>query len=359
MAKDPSKTEKPTPKRLSKAREEGQVAKSQEVGSAFILMAGLIFFYFLGAGFFSIPGELLRHIFTGNLAAAATPASLYALLLLTLRQMFYLLFPFLLLMLVVGLAANLMQVGFKVTPKAMQPKFSKLNPISGFQSRFLSLRPLVELVKSLLKIGLLAYIAYVVYRQNFTGFFTLHNQPVGVVLAFTARVSFQILWRCGLVILALALFDYLYQRWDFMENQKMSKQEVKDEMKQSEGDPQVKARIRSVQMSIARQRMMQAVPKADVVITNPTHIAVALAYDRENSEAPVVIAKGAGLVAEKIKKIARQHGVPVVENKPLARLLFKLVDIDQMIPENLYQAVAEVLAYVYRRDTQAGYRAAR
>ena len=350
MAKDPSKTEKPTGKKLGKAREEGQVAKSQEISSAFILIAGLAFFFFAGDRFFAVPADLMRYVFRNALLLKIDPATLYNLLLLTIRQMFFLLAPLLLLMLFIGLAANLMQVGFKITPKAMKPKFSKLNPVSGFKSKFLSFRPLVELVKSCLKIGLLGYIAYSVYRQNFAGFFSLLNQPVGIILTFIAKVSFQILWRCGLLMLLIAFFDYLYQRWDFMENQKMSKQEVKDEMKQAEGDPQVKSRIRSMQMSAARQRMMQEVPKADVVITNPTHIAVALVYDQDNSEAPLVVAKGAGLIAEKIKKVAREHGVPVVENKALARLLFKTVELNQMIPETLYQAVAEVLAYIYRRD---------
>ena len=350
MAKDPSKTEKPTGKKLGKSREEGQVAKSQEIGSAFILIAGLAFFFFAGGRFFDGPVEVMRYFFQYAMLLEINPASVYNLFLLTIRQMFYLLAPFLLLMMFVGLAANLMQVGFKITPKAMLPKLSKLNPISGFKSKFLSLKPLVELVKSCLKIGLLSYIAYSVYRQNFAGFFSLFDQPVGLIMTFIAKVAFQILWRCGLLMLVLALFDYIYQRWEFMEGQKMSKQEVKDEMKQSEGDPQVKSRIRSMQMSAARQRMMQEVPKADVVITNPTHIAVALVYDQENSEAPIVVAKGAGLMAEKIKKIAREHGVPVVENKALARLLFKTVELNQMIPETLYQAVAEVLAYIYKRD---------
>ncbi|HDS15813.1 MAG TPA: flagellar biosynthesis protein FlhB [Proteobacteria bacterium] len=353
MAKDPSKTEKPTGKKLGKAREEGQVAKSQEVASAFILLVGLAFFFFAGGGFLSSPAELMRYILGDALLFELTPAMVYNLLLMTIRQMFLLLAPLLILLLVAGLAANLMQVGFKITPKVLKPKLSKLNPVSGFKSRFLSLRPLVELVKSCLKIGLLGYIAYVVYRQNFLGFFELLNQPVSVILGFIARISFQILWRCGLLMLLLAFFDYLYQRWDFMENQKMSKQDIKDEMKQQEGDPQVKSRIRSMQMSAARQRMMREVPRADVVITNPTHIAVALIYDQEHSEAPVVVAKGAGLIAEKIKKIAREHGVPVIENRALARLLFKTVDLNQMIPETLYQAVAEVLAYIYRRDGAA------
>ncbi|MBN2706888.1 MAG: flagellar biosynthesis protein FlhB [Deltaproteobacteria bacterium] len=348
MAKDPSKTEKPTGRKLAKAREEGQVAKSQEVASAFILLAGLAFFFFLGSWFFAGSSRFMRYVFQDAMLLEMNPESLYSLFLLTIREMARLLAPLFAVLLVVGLAANLMQVGFKITPKAMQPKLSKFNPVSGFKSRFLSLRPLVELVKSCLKIGLLGYVAYSVYRQNFLGFFDLFNQPVPLILAFIARVAFQILWRCGLLMLLLALFDYLYQRWDFIENQKMSKQDIKDEMKQQEGDPQVKSRIRSMQMSLARQRMMQQVPRADVVITNPTHIAVALVYDQENSEAPVLVAKGAGLVAEKIKKIAREHGVPVIENPALARLIFKTVELNQMIPENLYQAVAEVLAYIYR-----------
>lgn len=350
MAKDPSKTEKPTSRKLSKAREEGQVAKSQEVSSAFILLTGLGFFLFWGGSFFSTPARFMRHVFQNVVLLKVTPESLYSLFLLTLKQMAGLLLPLMLVLLVVGLAANLIQVGFKITPNAMQPKFSKFNPISGFKSRFMSLRPVVELVKAVLKIGLLGYIAYSVYHRNFAGFFDLLNQPVPLILAFIARVAFEILWRCGLMMLVLSLFDYIYQRWDFMENQKMSKQDIKDEMKQSEGDPQVKSRIRSMQMSIARQRMMQAVPKADVVITNPTHIAVALIYDETQAEAPLLIAKGAGLVAEKIKRIARENGVPVVENKALARLIFKTVELNQMIPENLYQAVAEVLAYVYRGE---------
>ncbi|MCD6292002.1 MAG: flagellar biosynthesis protein FlhB [Deltaproteobacteria bacterium] len=350
MAKDPSKTEKATGKKLGKSREEGQVAKSQEVGSAFILIGGLAYLFFAGSQFLSVPSKFMRYIFQDAMRLEVNPEMVYNLLLLTIRQMFFLLMPFMLLLVFVGLAANLMQVGFKITPKAMQPKLSKLNPISGFKSKFLSLKPLVELVKSCLKIGVLGYIAYSVYRQNFAGFFSLINQPVGIILTFIAKIAFQILWRCGLLMLLLAFFDYLYQRWDFMENQKMSKQEVKDEMKQSEGDPQVKSRIRSMQMSAARQRMMQEVPKADVVITNPTHIAVALLYDQDGSEAPLVVAKGAGMIAEKIKKVAREHGVPVVENKALARLIFKTVELNQMIPETLYQAVAEVLAYIYRRD---------
>ncbi|MCK5540001.1 MAG: EscU/YscU/HrcU family type III secretion system export apparatus switch protein, partial [Deltaproteobacteria bacterium] len=195
MAKDPSKTEKPTGKKLQKSREEGQVAKSQEIASAFILIVGLAYFFFAGGRFFDGPANLMRYIFQDALLLEINSATVYNLLLLTIRQMFFLLAPFLLLMLFVGLAANVMQVGFKITPKAMKPKFSKLNPISGFKSKFLSLRPLVELVKSCLKIGLLGYIAYSVYRQNFAGFFSLLNQPVGIILTFIAKLAFQILWR--------------------------------------------------------------------------------------------------------------------------------------------------------------------
>ncbi|MCD6150659.1 MAG: EscU/YscU/HrcU family type III secretion system export apparatus switch protein, partial [Deltaproteobacteria bacterium] len=227
------------------------------------------------------------------------------------------------------------------------PKFSKINMIKGF-GRIFSLRSLVDLFKSLFKISVLGYASFTVYRAHFAEFFGLLNQPVVDIMQFLALVSFQLLWRCGLVLIGLAIFDYLYQRWEWTQDLKMTKDEVKDEFKQMEGDPQLKARIRSLQMAAARQRMMHEVPRADVVITNPIHLAVALLYDKKQSLAPVVVAKGAGVIAENIKKVARQHQVPVVENKPLARLMFKLVKVNEMIPADIYQSVAEVLAYVYR-----------
>ncbi len=347
MARDPSKTEKPTPKKLRDARKEGQVARSVEVSSAMILLASLAFFYFGGQWFVRTSRLLLQNIFQNYLLAELNQGDFFRLALFSMQQFIILLGPLMAALVVVGILANVMQVGFLYTTKPIVPKFSKINPIAGF-GRIFSLRSLVDLFKSLFKITVLGYVAVAVYRAHFHEFFGLLNQPVNRILVFLALISFQILWRCSLVLAALALLDYLYQRWEWIQDLKMTKDEIKDEFKQMEGDPQLKARIRSLQMAAARQRMMQEIPRADVVITNPMHLAVALVYDKRRSAAPMVVAKGAGVVAANIKKVAREHGVPVVENKPLARMIYQLVKINEMIPVDLYQAVAEVLAYVYK-----------
>ncbi|MBN2233017.1 MAG: flagellar biosynthesis protein FlhB [Deltaproteobacteria bacterium] len=347
MARDPSKTEKPTPKKLREARREGRVPRSVEVSSAAILLTGLLFFYFAGQWFLGRCRWLFQEVFHHHMLLVVDQDSFFTLALFAMKQFILILGPLLALLVVVAVAANLMQVGFLFTFKPIAPKFDKVNPVSGF-GRIFSLRSLVDLAKSLFKIIVLAWVAFGVYRQHFVEFFGLLNQPIHDILGFLALIAFKIIWRCAVVLAVLAVLDYLFQRWDWMQNLKMTKDEVKDEFKQMEGDPQLRARIRSLQMAAARQRMMQEVPRADVVITNPVHLAVALRYDQERQSAPMVIAKGAGVVAENIKKTARQHGVPVVENKPLARLLFRTVKLNEPIPTDLYQAVAEVLAYVYR-----------
>ncbi|MGB9498913.1 MAG: flagellar biosynthesis protein FlhB [Dissulfuribacterales bacterium] len=347
MAHDPSKTEKPTPKKLRDAREEGQVARSMEISSAVILMASLLFFYFGGQWFMRTSELMLQNIFQNYMLLELGKEGFYRIVLFSLQQFLLLLGPLLVALAVVAVLANVLQVGFLFSAKPLMPKFSKINMIKGF-GRIFSLRSLVDLFKSLFKITVLGYASYTVYRAHFPEFFGLLNQPVVDIMQFLALVSFQLLWRCSLVLIGLAIFDYLYQRWEWTQDLKMTKDEIKDEFKQMEGDPQQKARIRSLQMAAAKQRMMHEVPRADVVITNPTHLAVALLYDKEKSEAPVMVAKGAGVIAENIKKVARQHQVPVVENKPLARLMFKLVKVNETIPADLYQSVAEVLAYVYR-----------
>jgi flagellar biosynthetic protein FlhB len=347
MARDPSKTEKPTPKKIRDAREEGQVARSMEVSSAVILMSSLLFFYFGGSWFMRTSKLMLQNIFQNYMLIELGKEGFYRIVLFSQQQFLLLLGPLLVSLAVVAVLANVLQVGFLLSAKPLMPKFSKINMIKGF-GRIFSLRSLVDLFKSLLKITVLGYASFTVYRTHFPEFFGLLNQPVVDILQFLALVSFQLLWRCGLVLIGLAIFDYLYQRWEWTQDLKMTKDEIKDEFKQMEGDPQLKARIRSLQMAASRQRMMHEVPRADVVITNPIHLAVALLYDKKKSLAPVVVAKGAGVIAENIKKVARQHQVPVVENKPLARLMFKLVKVNEMIPADIYQSVAEVLAYVYR-----------
>ncbi len=259
---------------------------------------------------------------------------------------FLVVFPLLAIVLIAGLVANYLQVGFLFSAEAIAPKFSKIDPIKGFQ-RLFTLKSLTELAKNILKIVIVGSVAYGTISGELDGLSPLMDQSIWGIITYIGETSFKIILRTCWVLIVLAILDYCYQRWEYERGLKMSKQEIKEEHKQSEGDPMLKGKIKRMQRAMARKRMMSKVPKADVVVTNPDHIAVALKYDQREMAAPVVIAKGAALVAEKIKELARKNQVPIVENKPLARLLFKTVDLDRAIPENLYKAVAEVLAYVY------------
>jgi flagellar biosynthetic protein FlhB len=214
--------------------------------------------------------------------------------------------------------------------------------------RFVSLKSLVELGKSIIKILFIGGIAYLILKSDLEEFPNLIQQEVGQIVVFIARVSLKLFFLVSLAMIVLAVLDYIYQRWQYEQDLKMTKQEVKDEFKQSQGDPKVKARIRGVQLEMARRRMMEAVPEADVVITNPTHLAIALKFDSREMIAPRVVAKGAGFVAQRIREIAEENRIPLVEEKPLAQALYKMVEIGDYIPAELYRAVAEVLAYVYR-----------
>jgi flagellar biosynthetic protein FlhB len=236
--------------------------------------------------------------------------------------------------------------------EAITPKFDRFNPITGIK-RLFSTRSLIELLKSLLKLAVVGWIGYTTIMGELKVFPLLVDKTGAEVLAFAGQVCFKLFLKTGLALLVIAGFDYAYQRYQFEHNLKMTKQEIREEFKSTEGDPLIKSRIRSLQRERSRQRMMKDVPKADVVLTNPTHLAVALRYDVEKSAAPVVVAKGARLIAERIKAIAKENGVPVIENKPLARMLFKNAEIGSEIPFELYKAVAEVLAVVYRMRNRA------
>jgi len=342
------KTERATPKRRQEARKKGQVAQSREISSAMILMASLGFFYFAGSWMFWNLSELITGVYQniGNLrftdisdASAFSYQIAYKLL--------SVLLPFLLPVAIAGLIANIFQVGFQIQTEAMVPKFSKLNPISGMK-RFVSLKSLVELAKSIMKILFIGSIAYLLVKNDMEAFPSLIHQEVGQILVFIARVSLKICFFVCLALIVLAVLDFIYQRWQHEEDLKMTKQEVKDEHRQSYGDPKVKARIRGIQLEMARRRMMEVVPEADVVITNPTRLAIALKFDAREMIAPRVLAKGAGYVAQRIREIAEENQIPIVEEKPLAQALYKMVELGDDIPAELYRAVAEVLAYVYR-----------
>ncbi len=342
------KTEKATPKRRQEARNKGQVASSREVSSAVVLLTSLGVFYFAGSWMFWSLSEVIVRVFQ-NIGTmrfnSIDDASVFSFELI--NRLLTILIPFLLPLAILGLAANILQVGFKFSTEAISPKFKKLNPISGMK-RFVSLKAFVELAKSIAKILFIGTIAYLLVKGDMKAFPLLIDQEVGQILVFIARVSLKMCFFVCLALIILAAVDFFYQRWQHEEDLKMTKQEVKDEQKQTMGDPKVKSRIRSMQLEMARRRMMEAVPEADVVITNPDHFAIALKFNAEEMIAPRVLAKGAGHVAQRIKEIATAQQIPLVEDKPLAQALYKMVELGDYIPAELYRAVAEVLAYVYR-----------
>ena len=254
--------------------------------------------------------------------------------------------PFLAVGFLVAFATNLIQVKWSPTTKPLQPKFNKLNPVNGFK-RFFSINSLVELVKSILKIGLIAYVVYSYLKDNMPPLFLFYDMSLNQGILQIGQLVVNLGMRISLFYMIIALADYIYQKVKFKKDMKMTKQEVKDEYKNQEGDPQIKGKQRQRMQEASRRRMMQQLPQADVVITNPTHYAVAIKYDPELYDAPYVVAKGADYLAQKIKESAKENHIEIVENKPLARMLYANVDIGSVVPPELYQAVAEVLAFVY------------
>ncbi len=340
------KTEEATPKRKEEARRKGQVAKSNEINTAFIILSAFLALKILGPYMYDLIASYMRFMFT-NVTTADFSINHVYLLLLQLGVVFLkVVLPVMLTVLVISLAVNILQVGFVLSFEPLMPQLDRINPVKGFQ-RLFSLRSLAELVKSLFKIGIITYFVYrFIIRET-----ALVPQLIGADLTDSLRYSAGLVDDLGLeigaVILVLAAMDYFYQWWEHNKSLRMSKQEIKEEFKQTEGNPQIKGKIKERQRAMALRRMMQEVPKATAVITNPTHFAVAIKYDKTMA-APKVIAKGQDFLAERIKQVARENRVAVVENKPLARALYSTVEVGEAIPPELYQAVAEVLAYVYR-----------
>ncbi|MCX5836849.1 MAG: flagellar biosynthesis protein FlhB [Deltaproteobacteria bacterium] len=344
--KDQEKTEQATPKRREEAREKGQVAKSRELGSVAVLGACLVYFYFNASSMITQMMDMMKMHFRKAGQLSINIDNVQPMLLDFVFQTFLILIPFLLVALVSGFIANILQVGFLFSSEAIAPKFSKIDPIKGFQ-RLFSLQSFVELVKNILKMVIVGMVAYLTIKSESDTILPMMNFNVQDIFICIGKVSFKILYTTCWVLVILAVLDYAYQKWEHTKSLNMSKQEVKEEYRQTEGDPLIKGRIKRIQREMARKRMMAAVPKADVVITNPTHLAVALRYEPETMNAPIVLAKGADFLAEKIKEIAIENGIPLVENKVVAQVLYRMVGVEQSIPENLYKAVAEILAYVY------------
>ncbi len=341
------KTEQPTPRKLEEARKKGQVARSQELNSIVIIFMGMLALLIFSSHILSNLIHSFHFNFNKIGTTEVTTATFYNLFIANGATLAKIVVPVMMLLAVTGLLINLAQVGVNFSMEAISPKFDKFNIIKGFKKKF-STRTLFNLVRDVLKVILIAYVTYLTYKSEMKNYIPLADQELGQIFSFACRVALKIMLRASGVLLFLAILDYAYQKYDHIKGLKMTKQEIKDEMKQHEGDPLIKMRIRRIQRDMAHARMLQEVEKADVVVTNPIHIAVALRYDVDTMSAPKVVAKGERLLAEKIKEIAEKAGVPIVENKPLARALFEAVDIGMSVPAKLYKAVAEVLAYVYR-----------
>jgi flagellar biosynthetic protein FlhB len=344
---DIDKTEKPTPRRRRKAREEGSVARSMELNSAVLLLSGTIALLMFGAGITTGIGNLCRSIFKSAGEATLSTSALPIYFGQGTSLLIELFLPFFAIIMLAGIAVNLAQVGFLWTPKPLMPRLSRLSPAKGAK-RFFSPRSLVELGKSILKLVVVGLVVYLAIRAEVFRILELSALSPSALLIEIGSIAGLVALKASIVILVIALLDFAYTRYEYEKSLKMSKQEVKEEARQSEGDPQIKGKIRGLQMRAALRRMMRKLPQADVVITNPIHIAVALKYDNKKQHAPVVLAKGARLLAERIKEVAREHDIPIVENPPLAQALYYTVDIGQEIPVELYKAVAEILAFVYR-----------
>lgn len=343
------KTEKPTPKRLEKAKEEGQAARSQDLNIAFTLMTSFLVLYSLFGSMFRSLGSKMEVFLSLGVLPDITKDSFHAIMTELFIYIFQLVSPVLLASAAIGIFISFVQVGPRFTPKLIKPQISRINPIEGAK-RLFSLKVLIELFKSLAKAIVIFLLAYNQLRKSWHELINLNERGLEPALLYVAGLIFRIAVSIIIFLVILGIGDYIYQRWDYQQNLKMTKQEVKDEFKSMEGDPQIKGKRRQMHRRISLNRMIRAVQEADVVITNPTQIAVALKYDIDTMDAPVVVAKGEGFIAEKIKEAAREFNIEIVENKPLARALNALTEVGDEIPPELYQAVAEVLAYVYQHS---------
>ncbi|MFC0271310.1 flagellar biosynthesis protein FlhB [Metabacillus herbersteinensis] len=345
------KTEKATPRKRQDSRKKGQVAKSADVNTALTLLAVFLSFLFIGSFMRERIVNLLRATFQDYLLIDLTQQNVHSLFITMSYHSAFLLAPIMAVALIAGVLSNYLQVGFLFSAEAVQMKLDKVNPIQGFK-RIYSVRALVELLKSLLKILFVGVVTFAVLWLDMDKVLRLSHLTVEQSLIYIAQLTVKMGLFASAALLFLSLLDYLYQKYDFEKNIRMSKQDIKDEYKKSEGDPLIKSKIKQKQREMAMRRMMQEVPNADVIITNPTHFAIALKYDEEKSDAPYIVAKGVDLVAQKIKEIARVNNIITVENRPLARALYDQVEIGHAVPEEYFKTVAEILAYVYRLNTK-------
>jgi flagellar biosynthetic protein FlhB len=346
------KSEKPTEKRLEEARKKGQVIRSSELGSSLIILCSALLLYFTMSHTIQ---ETFKTYVTSvqNMNVDLTMGNIDGVLSFGIYKWLWLVLPIFVLGTVVSIAGTVVQVGFMWSPQAFTFNPNTLNPIAGL-GRLFSIRSMQEMLKALVKIGILLYLCYSIIKGELPTILSLVQRDVRFTFGYVGEIAFRLILKLGIVFLFLAGLDYLFQRWQFMRNMMMTKQEVTEESKEREGNPLIKSRIRSLQREFARRRMLEDAKKADVVVTNPTSFAVALKYAVKEMPAPQVVAKGAGFVADKIKTVARLHGVPIVENKPVARGLFYGVKLGGYIPEKFYLVVAELLAQVFKQKKRVG-----
>ncbi len=341
------KTEKATPKKKQDTRKKGQVAKSMELSGAAVLLSAFLCLMFFGGYIGDHVVRLFTDIYLNRLSMDVTADNTIMLFGEYGIQLLLLLAPLFIAVFVMALVINYMQVGFLLTGEPLKMKFSKIDPIKGFKN-IASMRSVAEFFKSILKLVIIGYLVYSTLWDAREGLSSLALMSPEGIFDFTADVTLSLGVKIAVGLIVLAILDFIFQKYQHAKSIRMSKQDIKDEYKKMEGDPLIKGKIRERQRRMALQRMMQEVPKADVIITNPTHFAVALKYDGASMDAPQIIAKGQDYMALRIKEIAKENGIITMENKPLARALYQRAEIGDSIPGDLFQAVAEVLAYVYK-----------
>ena len=354
MAEDDDKsqkTEHPTAKRLDEAAKKGQSAKSQEINHLFILSAATFVLIFFAPGLASSIARILRVFFEAPHLIPMGNNHLPDLLGTIAGQILLKLAPPILLVMVAAVAANVVQAKPIFSAENMKPKFAKVSPLKGAKKMF-SPKSLVEFLKGFVKISIIGLVVFIMIWPERDALTQLMTVPLNEILMIVRRLALRILAITLVIMVVVAILDFMYQKYEHIKGLRMSKQDIKDETKQTDGDPQVKARIRTLRLERSRQRMMQAVPSADVVITNPTHYAVALQYEAKSMEAPRLVAKGVDAMALRMREIAEENGVPIVENPPIARALYAAVEVDEEIPDEHYKAVAEIIGYVMKLKGQ-------
>ncbi len=344
---DEEKTEEATQQRRDDFRKRGQVAQTRELSSVLVLLSSALLMWGLGRFFFKQVAEMVTQSFGSFAIEAARNTDFVPATIFVVQRAFYILAPIVGILALMSVASSVLQTGLLNNEEAFNFDLEKINPLNGFK-RIFSLKAVIEGLKSLFKIALVIAVVWSLAKGQVRKIPHLSSYSVEQIFAYMGELTLRLLGGVGVFMAVIAAFDYFFQWWDLEKQMRMTKQEIKEEHKSREGDPMIKARIRRIQREMASKRMMSEVPKADVIITNPTHIAIAIQYDPMKMAAPKMIAKGAGVIAERIKAIARENNIPVMENKPLARTMFKTMKIGQTIPRELFTAVAQVISYVYK-----------